>query len=221
MASRQQLQDDAVAKLKKFIPGISKRDYINYILAGGIAGAANTNDSPKGLEGIEKALDPIVNLVNGGKFLDEILAELEAAMVGSTAEANTAISRFVRVTPSKVLLDGTYKNSTKLASYGILNGAASFSPPNDTDKRTFSVKDRIPTPVGPPSKTNTSLVAIEMLNPKIGIMVRDTSALQVFCSMIPAYAISRAVPYITAKIYTPYITSTSTEGTKVESKAAA
>ena len=217
MASRQQLQDDAVAKLKKFIPGISKRDYINYILAGGIAGAANTNDSPKGLEGIEKALDPIVNLVNGGKFLDEILAELEAAMVGSTAEANTAISRFVRVTPSKVLLDGTYKNSTKLASYGILNGAASFSPPNDTDKRTFSVKDRIPTPVGPPSKTNTSLVAIEMLNPKIGIMVRDTSALQVFCSMIPAYAISRAVPYITAKIYTPYITSTSTEGTKVES----
>ena len=217
MASRQELQDDAVAKLKKFIPGISKRDYINYILAGGIAGAANTNDSPKGLEGIEKALDPIVNLVNGGKFLDEILAELEAAMVGSTAEANTAISRFVRVTPSKVLLDGTYKNSTKLASYGILNGAASFSPPNDTDKRTFSVKDRIPTPVGPPSKTNTSLVAIEMLNPKIGIMVRDTSALQVFCSMIPAYAISRAVPYITAKIYTPYITSTSTEGTKVES----
>ena len=218
MASRQELQDDAVAKLKKFIPGISKRDYINYILAGGIAGAANTNDSPKGLEGIEKALDPIVNLVNGGKFLYEILIDLEGAMAvidNTNFEVNEKIAAFVRVTPSQALLNN-FDPEAKLIETGVMNGDFSFLGDSGNTIRHFRIKSLSDSdPV--PSKTNTSLVAIEMLNPKIGITVRDTSALQVFCSMIPAYAISRAVPYITAKIYTPHMVSSDGSETKTES----
>jgi len=139
--------------------------------------------------------------------------------VGRSIIIASKIATFVRVTPSVALLSNFMDSfmDSKLVEDGVMNGTLSFLGDSGEAAEHYSITSAIRNDDAVPSKTNTSLVAIEMLNPKIGITVRDTSALQVFCSMIPAYAISRAVPYITAKIYTPYITSTSTEGTKVES----
>jgi len=227
MASRQELQDDAVAKLKRFIPGTSKINYINYLLAGGVDGAANTGNSPTGLEGIDKALDPIVNLINGGKFLHEILGDLEVAMAAKDPGAiknNKKIASFVRITPSVAIKEAMFTEGKfedgNLVYNGVINSDQSFA---KGAKKTDNWNDSIYYIKIPeskditPSKTNTSLVAIEMLNPKIGIMVRDTQALQVFCSMIPTHAISRAVPYVSAKIYTPHMVSSDGSETKTES----
>lgn len=222
MTTRKELYDDAVSKLKDYIPGTSKEDFLTMVLLGTVGAAANTNDPAKKDESftaLSAAMSPIVDLINGGSFAHEILNNIESQLSDDTASAEK-IGSLVRFTLSeKALTTAVIQTElqSNIALGGIVSCAKSFSTPLDraalagtvifSSLETFMIDGVIKTEANQipadPTKESPNIAVIELLNPQIGTSVRDTVGLSIFCSMIPTHVISRAVPFVSVKVYTP------------------
>jgi len=214
MATRKQLMDDAVKSIVKYIPVAGKTDYMRLILGqGDVTKAAITTDAAaasreKSLDVLSKALDPAISSVNGGKFTHEIAAEFVQALAGITdqKEKESKIPRFVRFTLPEAIRKSTPTLTKPDSAYVVSNDQLLETTIQTSSSKFFDLNqgyvdaDFWKGMSQQPSKSNPSVGVIELLNSRIGPAVRDTSELSVFCSMVPAHIMSRAVPYLTVRL---------------------
>jgi hypothetical protein len=235
-ATRKQLYDDAVAKLKDYIPGVSKEDFVSLLLNGGVEASANTKDtaSSQATAALRDAMSPVVDLINGGAFTREVLDGLNSSITGA-GESAAKLKSLARFTLSSISTTDRKGANAEVDANGLLSGARSFkrggeqasiskSVPASGVKGHYTIDIGVPMqsdPLSPavanadlqPSKAKPSIAVIELLNPRIGTAVRDTAGLSIFCSMIPAHIMSRAVPYMAVRVSTPDIISSGQDGT--------
>ena len=91
MASRKELYEDAVSELQRFVPAVNGEEFVRRLLAGTAeAEAANTTVKPVpgDFAGI---LSSITDLINGGKFTDEIIGEIDTFLAGKSVDGNNVL----------------------------------------------------------------------------------------------------------------------------------
>ena len=150
-------------------------------------------------------------------------ASTESAELSAIADK---VRQFVRVTLGNSTLDSTVTAGLP-DSYAkcILNNKINYNSVDENGTKTGTYTDQPYTldkgcggnieggifnsdstgGAADPSKSFPSLVAIELMNPRVGMTTRDSSAVSIFTSLIPPVEMSRCVPYISVK--------TSTSGT--------
>ena len=232
MASRKELYEDAVSKLQRFVPSVNGEEFVRRLLAGTAEANAlgdNTESTAGDFAGI---LSSITDLLNGGKFTDEIIEEIDQFLSKESVVANTVLNNpeakrlreFVRFTIPKARI----KSDSLSRAAGIVSGARSFGPKgvntlspgafnsSNVDKGNYFLHDRYTSKENVPrSKENPHISVIEILEPRAGTKVRDTTGLSIFSSIIPTHIISRAVPYVTIKVYSKDIVQPRSNGVKV------
>lgn len=230
--TRKDVYDDAVAKLKPYINGTSKEDFVATLLLGQDVIAGNVSfDATKNQEVQEfkKYIDPIIDVLNGGYYATEILQNLDSLTqftgVDAESKKKTAaeqLGKAVRFTlpfieASKFLESEVLAPKGEKRPPGILNGNGSNRAVyledgvrywDDTDKIGYSET---------PSKSSTRVAVIELLNSKLGLSVRDTTGVSIFSSMVPPHIMARAVPYVAVRMYG--IPTTSTDGSVIKAKS--
>jgi hypothetical protein len=215
MASRRQLLDDAVNQLQRYVPSAKTEDYIKAILNGGVDKIANvgtaTDAAQSTVAGLrETAITPLIDLVNGGRLLKDIVGPLAESIDTANPESTrSTVSRFVRFT---LTTKGSESVSAAPRSFIVSNKklktknptqatAPDYYPLEKALKTDYSQFDNF----SKPTKSTPNIAVIELLNSRIGTAVRDTAALSVFCSLIPAHIMSRAVPYVNVRVIDPGI----------------
>jgi hypothetical protein len=221
MASRKELYENAVSELQRFVPAVNGEEFVRRLLAGTAeAAAANTTVTPVpgDFAGI---LSSITDLINGGKFTDEIINDIDEFLSSKDVNNQNVLENseaqrlreFVRFTiPSKRIS----RNKISTAA-GIISGARSFGTKGIGDEKwlyylpeTYSLqKDSAER-----SKSAPDISVIEILEPRVGTKVRDTTGLSIFSSIIPTHIISRAVPYVAVKVYSSDIVQPRNNGVK-------
>jgi len=203
MASRREMYEDAIKKIRPYIRGSVSADLIDQILNGTIAANSNTGNSAILDDDRRKSLDPIVDLINGGYGISELLDRLKAS------EGIDNISSLIRITGSKQLLNGN--NSP------LINGNSSYSDGSNIKGNIYledgflNLEDfKFYPENNVPTKEDSAITVFELLDSKIGTAIRDTIGISIFTSLIPPHIASRAVPYVSIKIMSP--TSISTNG---------
>lgn len=235
MATRRDLYEDAVRKLSRFVPAATKEDFVTLVLAGGsLEASANTTqtaaqllaEKPE-LQQIKDSISPVIDLINGGKHTWEILESLGENLSSAGSSAGI-VKQFLRFTLPEILIGNV---NQQLIDEGIVSGVKSFTAGGDsgsiakkTPKQVFTLEVK-PTSETETIKINSSTVpdrsnsphvtAIELLNPRIGTAVRDIAGLSIFCSMVPTHIMSRAVPYVSVKVYTPDMVGTNVAGQSI------
>lgn len=243
MATRRQLYDDAIAKLRNYVPSSTKEDYIRLILGqGSVDKASNignvteqSRQDPGGV--VSAAVTPALDLLNGGKFAHEIMAGLITAMAGEAdyKKKRSTISRFVRFTLTKAAKDKVSETDKNNPSVGFVASNKKLwenvDPKDAADIDFFYLDKAFTLPkddksgidykkydnFASPSKDNPNISVMEVLNSRIGPGVRDTAGLSIFCSLIPPQTISRAVPYVNVTLIDPGINEN--DGGKTYSKS--
>ena len=217
MASRKELYEDSVRRLSQFVRSVSGEEFVRRLLNGTAEATAISADAAP-IEGdFAGILKSITDLLDGGKFADEILGEIDQFFEGKRASANTVLDvpegsrlrQFVRFT-----IPAARINSTSLSrAAGIVSGARSFGKGGNNELKpgaysfskapdgNYILPEEYHTN-GVRSKEAPHISVIEILEPRAGTKVRDTTGLSIFASLIPTHIISRAVPYVAVKVFT-------------------
>jgi hypothetical protein len=221
MASRKELYEDSVRRLSQFVRSVSGEEFVRRLLNGTAEATAISADATP-IEGdFAGILKSITDLLDGGKFADEILTEIDTFLSGKSVDDSNVLSNpeakrlreFVRFTVPAARI-----NLTSLSrAAGIVSGARSFGVNGNNDLKPRVYNKNAPggnyiLPEGysrlnngvieTRSKESPHISVIEILEPRAGTKVRDTTGLSIFASLIPTHIISRAVPYVAVKVFT-------------------
>jgi len=226
--TRRELYNDAVRKLKNYIPAVSNSDFISSILSGGADAAALSLDeaAPQAVaaQKFSDIANSFVDIINGGTYTVDAIGQMNDFLNpsgGVPPDILGPIRRFIRITLPSVLLKG----EDNCAKYGLISGARSFGsvnngnvvgvdtlrpkkydPKGTTGFYTLEMagfKNDDSNPANKElraTKSNPHVTVIELLDPRIGPAIRDTAGLSIFTSMIPTHVASRAVPYVSVSV---------------------
>jgi len=193
--------DQAVDNLRKYVPGAGVT-VLDLLLAGSGQIARESIDVTTSAKSsltaeIQRSM---LDLINGGKFTNELLESLETALRGATPEKIKEIARFVRITIPKSDADQLETNVKKAA----INSANKYSnDPNVGDLTIYGIDDITPKAISirDPKKDATPIVVYEFLNQHLGLNVRDTAPVSIGSSIMTPLAMSRCVPYLNARVF--------------------
>jgi len=145
----------------------------------------------KEVSGFKDEAMALYELVEGGKYYKEILDKIAESMPKEPIDdaQKKQLSGFVRFTVQDrtKFVDDKYTpllNSEDLSFVKV-------SEDQQILKDDITDKDR---------NKNVGLVAIEMLDPDLGLSTRDSSSVSIFTSLIPPVEMSRCVPYLNVKL---------------------
>jgi len=230
-ATRRELYDDAVRKLNKYSPSVSKADYISLLLSGDadLAATSQSDSKTQSSQKFSKIANLFTDIINGGSYTIDVINSINDFLSSNNVTQSDLIGpirQFLRITlPNNLTVDQAGK---KCGEYGLISGMRSFGQatengvvsgqeikPGAYDKNgstgfytldqagfLFS-EDENPANKGlKPTKQNPHVTVIELLDSRIGHAVRDTAGLSIFSSMIPTHIASRAVPYVSVSVIT-------------------
>lgn len=199
--------------LTPFVPVSGRHALTNALLQNGGDVLGQIDYTPD--RAIENIAMKFHEIVDGGQFIYDLCLELEELMTSTDLDPieiqNSAIAakkfskEFVRVTLGSIEMDQNFKNKDFLNNEVIYDPTRASRPYTlDVSGIKDTVNGSINTPASKanirPDKTRPSLVAVEFLNPRTGMSVRDSSSVGIFTSIIPSHELSRCVPYLNIKV---------------------
>lgn len=157
---------------------------------------------------IEQLAMKLCDIVGGGMFAHEFCGTLKDYLSATDKDFKIKTSQFVRVTlghdslEAAVTIDGPNDKYNKC----YLNNKKNYANFDDDIPLTVNagageaiVGGVSGTPNPELTRASPSLVAIELMNPKVGMTNRDSSVVGIFTSLITPIEMSRCVPYISIK----------------------
>lgn len=217
--------DLASSLLSRNIPVTGRHALVTALLSGSDPVGFTEYNPDRDLESLAMRL---FDVVEGGTFASEFCADIanflspspggsdNASVEEKEIEAIASKAReFVRVTLGNSSLDSTAMALIEEKSYKkcILNNKINYV--GQTQSAPYTIDKGIAGNVAggifndietggavDPIKSSPSLAAIELMNPRIGMTTRDSSAVSIFTSLIPPVEMSRCVPYISIKTST-------------------
>lgn len=195
--------DEILRDLQPYIQTEGRHALLNAIINGTSSDQGASEDQTSD----EKLIMAFQDIVDGGKFVYELCESLDNLNDDATDPIQEKIKRTVRVTlPNEKAHKGYEKNSIPApflndsSLYGEESKPLSLEVASVEPIEGVSVDEKS---FRGPQKTNTSIAAIEILNPKVGLTIRDTNAISVFLSLIPTLELSRCVPYLSVNFWNP------------------
>lgn len=223
MALNNPTLDLASALLSRNIPVTGRHSLVTALLSGSDPVGFAEYNPDRDLESLAMRL---FDVVEGGTFATEFCSDIATFLSPSPAGSDNSSSEdpeiraiaekvreFVRVTLGNAELDSTVTSELP-DSYRkcVLNNKVNYAGQSDyaytLDRGCGgNVEGGIfnSTSTGgavAPTKSSPSLVAIELMNPRLSMTTRDSSAVSIFTSLIPPVEMSRCVPYISIKTAT-------------------
>lgn len=133
--TRRELYNDAVRRLKNYIPAVSNSDFISSILSGEADSAAfgleGSDQRSSAAEKFSDIANSFVDILNGGTYTIDSINQMNEFLT-SNSDLNAAllgpIRQFIRITLPNVLLKS--QSDKKCAEYGLISGARSFGGAN-------------------------------------------------------------------------------------------
>ena len=182
----------SIIALSPYIPAYGRHALIERLLSVSEPGSG-ARSFDKGLADYKDEAMALYELVEGGKYYEEILERIANSVPNNqTDEQLKQLSGFVRFTlDSKKQVDVLLltEKSQKFLNKKYLGIGGS--------------KTGIEDPIGGIERNrnkNVGLVAVEMLDPDLGLSTRDASSVSIFTSLIPPVEMSRCVPYLNVKL---------------------
>jgi hypothetical protein len=175
----------AIENLSPFIPAYGRHAIIQRLLEKYQSPSTETESS------VSKAYHDIAmklyEIVEGGYYADDIIKDLIESYRGADPAVVQDIRGFTRFT---VVDNSAYSNIDILNQRGTLEDI------------NLGKEAGLNTSVIKPARESSNLVAIEMMDPDLGIAARDSSSVSIFTSLIPTLELSRCIPYINIRLTT-------------------
>ena len=175
----------AIENLSPFIPAYGRHAIIQRLLEKYQAPSTETESS------VSKAYHDIAmklyEIVEGGYYADDIIKDLIESYRGADQAVVQDIRGFTRFT---VVDNSAYSNIDILNQRGTLEDI------------NLGKEAGLNTSVSNPARESSNLVAIEMMDPDLGLAARDSSSVSIFTSLIPTLELSRCIPYINIRLTT-------------------
>jgi len=175
----------AIENLSPFIPAYGRHAIIQRLLEKYQSPSTETESS------VSKAYHDIAmklyEIVEGGYYADDIIKDLIESYKGADQAVVQDIRGFTRFT---VVDNSAYSNIDILNQRGTLEDI------------NLGKEAGLNTSVSSPTRESSNLVAIEMMDPDLGLAARDSSSVSIFTSLIPTLELSRCIPYINVRLTT-------------------
>ena len=175
----------AIENLSPFIPAYGRHAIIQRLLEKYQSPSTETQSS------VSKAYHDIAmklyEIVEGGYYADDIIKDLIQSYKGADQAVVQDIRGFTRFT---VVDNSAYSNIDILNQRGTLEDI------------NLGKEAGLNTSVSSPTRESSNLVAIEMMDPDLGLAARDSSSVSIFTSLIPTLELSRCIPYINIRLTT-------------------
>ena len=175
----------AIENLSPWIPAYGRHAIIQRLLEKYQQPATDANSASQAYQDIAMKL---YEIVEGGYYAHEIIQEIINSYNGASQEVIDNIRGFTRFT--------VVDNTAYVWRKEILNQQGTLEDIN------LGREAGINASVTSPTRQSPNLVAIEMMDPDLGLAARDSSSVSIFTSLIPTLELSRCIPYINIRFTT-------------------
>jgi hypothetical protein len=185
--------EDAIREIRKYSPSNDRHALLRRVVLGENTTSKNVDDF----------IFELQSLIDGGLFAKDFIEKIESFSSVDNQNEKEEIEKTIKKTVRITVPD---KESVSNLQASYLNGKFIYNEFKNEENGLLTLEKGNPLPPNTekpdgnsfknPSKTNTSLVAFEILNPRISINARETDTTSIFLSLIPTLELSRCVPYI-------------------------